>query len=109
MDTVQISYFSVFVRRLINAATFCNGALGLKLCLHESDFGFACGEFADARCNDVLIVINAHCSRLVGNWQGPVLTLWTGIVGKVRSTSQLSILFMHDVIGRNVSGRSRRT
>ncbi len=41
MDTVQISYFSVFVRRLINAATFCNGALGLKLCLHESDFGFA--------------------------------------------------------------------
>ena len=41
MDTVQISYFSVFVRWLINAATFCNGAPGLKLCLHESDFGFA--------------------------------------------------------------------
>ena len=38
---MQISYFSVFVRRLINALTFCNGALGLKLCLHESDFGFA--------------------------------------------------------------------
>ncbi|MDC1480521.1 hypothetical protein N8214_13985 [Pseudomonadales bacterium] len=89
---MQISCFSVFVRRLINAATFCNGALGLKLCLHESDFGFALFEgqansFALAETDDLTIITLLSFSSFA--LATPALFATTGEITSITGTNRV--------------------